>query len=1097
MYRPFNRLLVANRGEIASRIMATAADMALPTVAVYSEDDVACGHVVRADKAIGLIGRGAAAYLDMRQIIDIALREHCDAIHPGYGFLSENAEFVELCDQAGIGFVGPSAENLRRFGDKSSARTLATTHGVPVSRGTSAGVSVQEAMDFFRSLGPGASAMVKATAGGGGRGIRLVQDVDKVEEAVLRCSSEAQAAFGVGSVYLEEFVEAARHIEVQIAGDRSGSVVHFFERECSLQRQRQKMIEIAPSPSLDESLRKEIIEAAVYLARSAEFLNIGTFEFLVRPTPAPDGTRFIFMEANPRIQVEHTVTEEIIGIDLVRLQLELASGKTLEELGHTSVPKVTPGYAIQLRVNMERIELDGSVKVTGGTLKTFQPPAGPGIRVDTAGYVGYEPSPNFDALLAKVIVTSRNGGFSEAVAKAYRALCGFNIAGIETNIPVLLNILQDPQFASGNIDVQFFDTNRLRFLSPDRQAHPQRFIDAGTERTSDTSMDDVDIPVGHQAIRAPMMGTIVEVEASEGQDVARGQAVLVIEAMKMQTVVTAPTAGKMAAFHVTVGKIVQEGDILALVCEGDADDSVASVEDILDLDTIRPDLAEVLERKALWLDEARPEAVEKRRRRNRLTAREIVADILDDGSFLEYNGFVVAAQRAKRTLDDLIHNTPADGLICGVGSVNADLFGPEAGKCGVVAYDYTVHAGTQGINNHMKTDRILEVAREQELPVILYAEGGGGRPGETDGSWVTQRTFNLLPSLSGKVPLVGIAAGHSFAGNAAVLGLCDVTIVTEGSTLGMGGPVMVEGGGLGKFTPEEIGSSPVHVRTGVIDILVSDEREAVAKAKQFLSYQQGALATWEEHDQRLLRTIIPLDRRRMYDVHRLIELIADVGTVLELRRDFGKGIVTAMIRVEGRPLGVMANNPAFLGGAIDSDGADKAARFMQLCNSYGLPLLSLIDTPGIMVGPDAEKTGIIRHSSRMLVTGANLRVPRFMIVTRKGYGLGKVAMAAGSFRASVFAVAWPTGEFGPMNLEGQVRLSHRKELAAISDPDERDTYFRTLVDALYEEGSAINRAMEMEFDDVIDPAQTRKWIAAGLHLAPPIERAKREFLDTW
>jgi acetyl-CoA carboxylase carboxyltransferase component len=414
-----------------------------------------------------------------------------------------------------------------------------------------------------------------------------------------------------------------------------------------------------------------------------------------------------------------------------------------------------------------------------------------------------------------------------------------------------------------------------------------------------------------------------------------------------------------------------------------------------------------------------------------------------------------------------------------------------------------VLAGTQGQQNHRKKDRMFEIAEKQQLPVVFFTEGGGGRPGDTDGIGVAGLdclAFSYWGGLSGLVPLVGINSGRCFAGNAALLGCCDVVIATKNSNIGMGGPAMIEGGGLGIFRPEEVGPIDVQVPNGVVDIAVEDEAEAVKVAKKYLSYFQGPMREWECADQRILRNIIPENRLRIYDVRAVIETLADSGSVLELRRHFGLGMVTALIRIEGRPVGLIANNPVHLAGAIDSPGADKAARFMQLCDAFDIPLLFLCDTPGIMVGPEVEKTALVRHAARMFVTGSSVTVPFFTIVLRKGYGLGAQAMAGGSFKAGLFTIAWPTGEFGGMGLEGAVKLGYRKELAAEEDPGKRTALFNEMVARMYQHGKAVSTATHFEIDDVIDPFDSRKWIMAGLRSAPPIaprHGKKRPCIDTW
>ena len=518
---------------------------------------------------------------------------------------------------------------------------------------------------------------------------------------------------------------------------------------------------------------------------------------------------------------------------------------------------------------------------------------------------------------------------------------------------------------------------------------------------------------------------------------------------------------------------------------------------------IRPDLADVLQRQAMTQDDARPEAVARRRASGHRTARENVADLCDPGSFVEYGSLALAAQRSRRSLEELIAKTPADGLVAGLGRINGDLFDDDRARAAVLSYDYMVLAGTQGYLNHQKKDRLFAIAERLRLPVVLFAEGGGGRPGDVDAPFVAGLdclAFALFAGLSGLVPLVGIVGGYCFAGNAALLGCCDVIIATEDSSIGMGGPAMIEGGGLGTFEPQEVGPISVQQANGVVDVTVRDDAEAVAVAKRYLAYFQGTVDKWTCADQTALRTVVPEYRRTAYDTRRVIEILADTDSILELRPKFGRTIVTALARIEGRPIGIIANDPRHLGGAIDSAGADKAARFMQLCDAHDLPILFLCDTPGFMVGPEAERSAQVRHFARMFVTGASLTVPYFTIVLRKGYGLGAQAMAGGSFHAPLFTVAWPTGEFGGMNLEGAVRLGFRRELDAIAGEGERREAFERMVGMAYEHGKALNMAAHFEIDDVIDPADSRALIVNTLRSAPapqPRTGKKRPAIDPW
>ena len=607
-------------------------------------------------------------------------------------------------------------------------------------------------------------------------------------------------------------------------------------------------------------------------------------------------------------------------------------------------------------------------------------------------------------------------------------------------------------------------------------------------------------------IHAPMACTVVELPVRAGQAVRAGQTLAVIEAMKMEHEIRAETDVQVLQVSAKAGELVAEGELLMRLGAALAVPSVAAgvepeVESFAPAPSpgLRADLREVLARHALTLDAQRPEAIARRHALGLRSARENLADLCDAGSFIEYGALAIAAQRTRRTEADLIANTPADGLVTGIAGINGALFGAARTRCVVMAYDATVLAGTQGLRNHQKTDRMLGIALAQKLPVVLFAEGGGGRPGDVDmpivaGLHVT--SFASYARLSGQVPLIAIVAGRCFAGNAALLGCSDVIIATRRSNIGMGGPAMVEGGGLGVFRPEQIGPSEVQAGNGVIDILVDDEAAAVAAARRYLAYFQGETKDWSTADPLLLRDALPENRARAYDMRAVLRLVADTGSLLELRAGFGAGIFTTLARIEGKPVGLIASNPAHLGGAIDADAADKAARFMQLCNAHGLPLVSLVDTPGFMVGPEIEARAQVRHVSRMFVAAAHLRVPFFAVVLRKGYGLGAMAMTGGGFHASVFTAAWPSGEFGAMGLEGAVRLGYRKELEAVPEGPQRDALYQRHLDEHYAKGRAINMAATLEIDAVIDPATTRAWLSQGL-ISARVGGPVRPGIDPW
>ena len=513
------------------------------------------------------------------------------------------------------------------------------------------------------------------------------------------------------------------------------------------------------------------------------------------------------------------------------------------------------------------------------------------------------------------------------------------------------------------------------------------------------------------------------------------------------------------------------------------------------------DLDDLLRRRALTEDAARPDAVRRRHAANGRTARENITDLVDQGSFVEYGRFVMAAQRQRRDVDDLIARTPADGLVAGIARINGDLFGPDRAAAAVLSYDYTVLAGTQGVFGHRKKDRLFELIERMRLPTVFFAEGGGGRPGDTDYPTVSSlevRAFKLWAALSGVVPRIAVVKGRCFAGNAVIAGCSDLIVATEDTSIGMGGPAMIAGGGLGDVDPDAVGPISVQAPNGVVDVVVPDEAAAVAVTKQLIGYFQGSTAPGPAADQTALRTMIPERARRAYPVAPLIRTLADEGSVTVLRERFAPEMVTALARIDGRAIGVIANNTMVMAGAITARAADKAARFLQLCDTYAIPVVSLVDCPGYMVGPAAEAESLVRRASRLLVAGAALRVPLVAVILRRGYGLGAQAMTGGSLHEPVLTVAWPGAHLGPMGLEGAVRLGLRKELDAIADDAEREERVRQVTALAQENAKALNAAALFEIDDVIDPAETRELIAATLSAAtgrgqPP----PRRFVDTW
>ena len=821
--------------------------------------------------------------------------------------------------------MGPDADVLELVGNKSSARAAAIAAGVPVLPATEGPSSVEDIRAFFAAQD--GAIMIKALAGGGGRGMRKVHSADQIDDAYRQCAAEAQLGFGDPALFAEALLDDARHIEVQIVAAPAGHQTHALalgDRDCSIQRRYQKLVEIAPAQGLSDDLRRNLHQAAVRLCASVGLRGLATVEFLVA------GEKFVFLEVNPRIQVEHTVTEETTGVDLVAVQLAIAGGASYYQLGLPAgiasdgsevigEPAARQGIAIQARVNMETFAPDGSVAARGRHadgvlaaeragctrrhLRTCRAGPQPAVRL-TAGQ-GHHPC-------ARIVVA---GGGAQGQDRPGRV----RHRGHSHQHRVTARVAVRQSASVGLGDDGFLD-EKLPELAA-----------AALSRRHDIRVAAVELYPGEEVLRAQLAGTVVEM-AAEGAEFGRRRATG--RPRGDEDAARARRAGRAADRAEPGGRRPgrrNRGPVAGFHPHRRPAPTANPSTAAIDLDRPRADLDEVAQRHLLTLDEGRPAAVAKRHNQGRRTARENIADLVDAGSFVEYGALAIAAQRSRRSEEDLIANTPADGLVAGLATIGADRFGRAAAEAVVVSYDYTVLAGTQGMRNHAKTDRVFDLAARKQLPVVLFAEGGGGRPGDTDvggHAGLDVPTFRVLAGLSGRVPLVSIVSGRCFAGNAALAGVCDVIIATPDANIGMGGPAMIEGGGLGVYPPEAIGPIDVQRHNGVVSLVARDEAHAVALAKQYLSYFQGSLGDWEAPDPRLARHVVPQNRLRAYDVHRAIESIVDVGSVLELRPDYGVGIVTALVRVEGVAYGLIANSSHHLGGAIDAEAADKAGDFL-------------------------------------------------------------------------------------------------------------------------------------------------------------------------
>ncbi len=1074
----FEKILIANRGEVAIRIARAADGLGIKTVAVYAPEDVASLHLTQAGETVALPGRGAAAYLDIAAVVAAAVETGCDAVHPGYGFLAESAAFARACKDAKLTFIGPDPEALELLGDKGKARALAKKIGVPLAEGSVGATDLAEARRIMESFG-GRPAMIKALAGGGGRGMRVVENIDDLEDAFVRAGSEAKASFGSDALYIEELIRPARHVEIQIVGDRAGNVIHLFERECSLQRRQQKLIEFAPAPGLDPDLRDQIAASAVELARAAKIHTLCTMEFLVDPDPAAN--RFVFMEANPRLQVEHTVTEEVMSIDLVQTQIRIAAGESLEALGLSQDAIGRPrGMAVQLRVNMEQVSADGTAMPTGGTLRAFSPPGGAGIRVETFGYTGYRTTSAFDSLLAKVIAFAPSGNIRDVLARGYRALSEFRIEGLETNIGFLQSLMRLPEVEEGHTTTGLVEAYAPKIVEQGME-HPRYFRnDAPADNSGSADAAQSQGPAGTRAAPAPLGGLLVEILAEEGALIAAGTKVAIIEAMKMEHIITAEQSGIVRLVAAEKGGTIERGETLYFFEPAEVGDVAEAhqEEEGPDAETEKAlEVARTARRSVL--DESRPDMVESLHKRGSLTARERIDILCDEGTFKEIGSLIRNPALSREA--------PADGIVAGSARI-------EGRPVMVVSQDFSVYGGSSG---HLGSEKLVRIAKLAELhgcPLVLLLDGGGHRIQDGQNSRAYARSRDLFATfarMTGWVPIVSAVLGFGFAANTNYSAMADLVLMVKGkSTMGLAGPALVKAGTGEVITADELGGTARQVeKTGLADAAVDSEEEAILTLRRFLSYLPSNAqapanikpAIAPKEDQELLESLVPANTRKSYDMRRVIEILSDADSVFEIKPDFAKNVITALTRIDGRPVGIIANQPLHLSGMLNADACEKAARFIALCDAYGIPLVYLVDIPGMSIGTPAEDTNLGRRSAKMLFELGHATVPRISIVLRKGYGLGYVVMAGGrSFDADANFI-WPTAEICAMSVEGSIDVAYAKQYQNAPDPQARR---QELIDEMRREIDPLKAAEGFGIDELILPSETRERIIEVLERAP-------------
>ena len=1072
-------VLVANRGEIAVRIIRAVHATGGRAVAISPADDADGLHVRLADEALVIPGAGPAAYLDAEAVVAAAVSAQSSAIHPGYGFLSESAAFARRCAGAGITFIGPAPEVLDLFGDKARARQYALACDVPVLPGTSAATALEEALAFAAEHGP---VMVKALAGGGGRGLRAVSGLDALPEAFARAASEARQAFGRDELYVEKLLERPRHIEVQILGDGSGAVVALGERDCSIQRRHQKLVEMAPSPWLDDDLRIRLMAAAVRLAAGTGYAGLGTFEFLVH------GEQFWFIEANPRVQVEHTVTEEVTGTDLVAAQLAIAAGSTLAGLGLRDAP-APRGVAIQVRVNAETLGPDGHPVPGAGQLSRFTLPTGPGVRVDTHGYPGYRVSPRYDPLLAKIIVHGPD--FAQATARARAALEETVIAGVATNLDLLHGIVSAEAFRAGPWDTGFVAghlkelrahrrTSRLPGDAP--SGDPPSFIQPPDSRA-------VSVPAGAVAIRAPSPGVVVRLDAVAGTIVGAGRPVMVIEAMKMEHVVRAPAGLRIDALTVAAGDAVEAGTVLAYGPPAGPADSPAGPgdPDSAALDDWSAEVAEIHRRRDQALRMGGPQKVARQHAEGKLDARQRVDALADPGSFAEI-GALAGFTRHDGT-DEQPAVTPAN-FIAGTARI-------DGRKVVLGVDDFTLRGGSGDAAIHAKQVFAEQYAREMRLPVIRLLDGasGGGSVKMAVDAGYTYVPVNpawdaIVDNLS-LVPVAAAALGPTVGLGAARLVMSHLAVLVEGQgQLFTAGPPVVLGGTGERLTKEELGGAGVHRSNGAVERIVPDEETAFAVLRQFLSYLPGSVfelppvsAARDPADRReesLLRAV-PRNPRRPYDVHAILAAVFDEGSVFRYA-GYGGGTLTALARLGGHPVGVVAADPS-LGATMSVEGALAITRLVDLCETFHLPVVSLTDQAGLTIGSAAERTATIRHGARAITAVYQARVPQAELIVRRVYGVGGAGII-NRHRASR-SWAWPSGDWGSLPARGGVEAAFRAQIEAAADPAAELARLSAQVAAVT---SPFRTAEHFGVQDIIDPRESRPllcdWVRDAYRILP-------------
>jgi acetyl/propionyl-CoA carboxylase alpha subunit/acetyl-CoA carboxylase carboxyltransferase component len=1096
----FKRVLIANRGEIAIRIARAAAALQVESVSVYSAADARALHT-RTSTETRLIGAGDAdpvqPYLDIPALVAAAVEAGCDCVHPGYGFLAESAAFAQACSAAGLVFIGPPPEALALFGDKTRARRLAVDAGVPIVPGSGPLSSAAEAAEAARAIGY--PVMLKAAAGGGGRGMRRLQAEGELAEAFARCRGEAEAAFGDGALFLEKLIERPRHIEVQLLADGAGAVTHLWERDCSVQLRHQKVVEIAPAAGLAPALRARMLGDALKLARAARYRNVGTVEFLV----APERGQYFFIECNPRIQVEHTVTEEVTGVDLVEVQFRIAAGESLADLGLCEPPPAR-GFAVQARV----------VATGAGTMSGYREPAGPGVRVDSCGYPGYAPRPEFDPLFAKVIARSTSSQtLASALERCGRALAEFHIAGLPTNLGQLQAIVADPSLAAGDARTSLLSERPELAAAKPAPAAALALMEAGTGATARRAPPDeppsLPIEAGEEPIESPLSGQVVDVLVGAGEAVAAGDVLMVISAMKMETSITAPCAGVVTRLAAAgPGSAVAAGQtLMAIAPAAGAAPRAASAEPRTE--GWRPMLDDVGKLKAIaqrrFVENSDDPGVVRQRGRGKLTCYERIELLFDPGSFREIGsvaGFVSYGAEGEIAAFTAANHVGGWGAIEGRRAVVcADDFTSRGGHSDGAIGQKSRHIDELSMEFRCPSVRLLDgssgggsvasmVPRQsgagesaaQESRGAIQAgrprvEGGGGSflPGHLGSSLYAQQLASVpvVNLLLGSV--VGIGAAKAVLGHFSVM-------VRDIAQLFVAGPPVVAHAMGYDISKEDLGDWRIHCRNGSVDNLAETEAEAMAQARRFLSYLPASVyeapplsecADPPNRREAELLTIVPRKRTATFDMRRAIRLMVDEGSFFEIGPLWGTDQITGLARFAGAPVGVIASDSRHEnGGALTADGCDKLRRHLDVCDLFHLPIVNLVDNPGFAVGLEHEIAGTIRKGGEWMIAFAQVSVPIFTVIMRRSFGVAGNNYATPRSGASP-RVVWPAADVGGIPPEGGIEAAYKRQLAEAADPAALRAEIEARIESVRGPIGPLNR---FQMEEMIDPCDTRAWI---------------------